>query len=289
MNNRNHHAERRDAIDRLDIGQRQARRAKGARRRASRGRTVPSATPASRKPSTGLIAQAEKQRRDDPRRHKKEQRLLVDGKIGWRRSRGFPLASELVQSASLVDLRSAREPLRDAAVARRALAPCYQAALSAPRSSRRESAAAGRWRIIGGRSAASIMALAPVIPVLTVRASKTALDQARALVAGGLYAIEVTLRTAERARRHRGDRAARSRRRCRRRHDRLTPSRSPRRAPRARAFWSAPARLRALAQGAAAVARSIPARMRDRVRGHDADGARLSRAQTVSRPKRSAA
>ena len=41
-----------------------------------------------------------------------------------------------------------------------------------------------------------IMTLAPVIPVLTVRDVEDALGQARALVAGGLFAIEVTLRTA---------------------------------------------------------------------------------------------
>jgi 2-dehydro-3-deoxyphosphogluconate aldolase/(4S)-4-hydroxy-2-oxoglutarate aldolase len=42
---------------------------------------------------------------------------------------------------------------------------------------------------------AGIMALAPVIPVLTVTSIEDGLGQARALVAGGLYAIEVTLRT----------------------------------------------------------------------------------------------
>jgi len=42
---------------------------------------------------------------------------------------------------------------------------------------------------------ASIMALAPVIPVLTVSSVEDGLAQARALTAGGLYAIEVTLRT----------------------------------------------------------------------------------------------
>jgi 2-dehydro-3-deoxyphosphogluconate aldolase / (4S)-4-hydroxy-2-oxoglutarate aldolase len=42
----------------------------------------------------------------------------------------------------------------------------------------------------------SYMRLAPVIPVLTVRDAADAIAQARALVAGGLYAIEVTLRTA---------------------------------------------------------------------------------------------
>jgi 2-dehydro-3-deoxyphosphogluconate aldolase / (4S)-4-hydroxy-2-oxoglutarate aldolase len=42
---------------------------------------------------------------------------------------------------------------------------------------------------------ASIIALAPVIPVLTVRHVEDGVEQAKALVAGGLYAIEVTLRT----------------------------------------------------------------------------------------------
>ncbi len=42
----------------------------------------------------------------------------------------------------------------------------------------------------------SILALAPVIPVLTVASVEDGLRQAKALVAGGLYAIEVTLRTA---------------------------------------------------------------------------------------------
>ncbi|HEY1779851.1 MAG TPA: bifunctional 4-hydroxy-2-oxoglutarate aldolase/2-dehydro-3-deoxy-phosphogluconate aldolase [Roseiarcus sp.] len=42
---------------------------------------------------------------------------------------------------------------------------------------------------------AAIMALAPVIPVLTVASVDDGVAQAKALVAGGLYAIEVTLRT----------------------------------------------------------------------------------------------
>jgi 2-dehydro-3-deoxyphosphogluconate aldolase/(4S)-4-hydroxy-2-oxoglutarate aldolase len=46
-----------------------------------------------------------------------------------------------------------------------------------------------------GRETASIIALAPVIPVLTVASVDDGVAQAKALVAGGLYAIEVTLRT----------------------------------------------------------------------------------------------
>lgn len=42
---------------------------------------------------------------------------------------------------------------------------------------------------------AAIMALAPVIPVLTVASVDDGVAQSKALVAGGLYAIEVTLRT----------------------------------------------------------------------------------------------
>ncbi len=42
---------------------------------------------------------------------------------------------------------------------------------------------------------AAIMALAPVVPVLTVASVDDGVAQAKALVAGGLYAIEVTLRT----------------------------------------------------------------------------------------------
>ena len=45
------------------------------------------------------------------------------------------------------------------------------------------------------RETAKIMALAPVIPVLTVASVEDGVAQAKALVAGGLYAIEVTLRT----------------------------------------------------------------------------------------------
>ena len=43
--------------------------------------------------------------------------------------------------------------------------------------------------------ALAILRLAPVIPVLTVRDAEDGVAQARALVAGGLFAIEVTLRT----------------------------------------------------------------------------------------------
>ena len=46
------------------------------------------------------------------------------------------------------------------------------------------------------RRTAAVMALAPVIPVLTVTSVDDGVAQAHALVAGGLCAIEVTLRTA---------------------------------------------------------------------------------------------
>lgn len=45
------------------------------------------------------------------------------------------------------------------------------------------------------RTAAEIMALAPVIPVLTVERAETGVPLGRALVAGGLCVLEVTLRT----------------------------------------------------------------------------------------------
>jgi 2-dehydro-3-deoxyphosphogluconate aldolase/(4S)-4-hydroxy-2-oxoglutarate aldolase len=45
------------------------------------------------------------------------------------------------------------------------------------------------------RHAAGICALAPVVPVLVLEDATTAADLARALVAGGLPALEVTLRT----------------------------------------------------------------------------------------------
>lgn len=45
------------------------------------------------------------------------------------------------------------------------------------------------------REAARICALAPVVPVLVIADATTAADLARALVAGGLPALEVTLRT----------------------------------------------------------------------------------------------
>ena len=41
-----------------------------------------------------------------------------------------------------------------------------------------------------------ILSLAPVIPVITIESPAQALPLARALVAGGLPAIEITLRTA---------------------------------------------------------------------------------------------
>ena len=100
-----HDAERGDAVDRLDIGQRQrvepgragdetpeAERAEGdARQQKAQHRTD---------------AQAEEQRRDDPRRHKEQQRLLVDGKIDGRIHARLRLRrSRQVAGPNLVDLR----------------------------------------------------------------------------------------------------------------------------------------------------------------------------------------
>ena len=69
---------------------------------------------------------------------------------------------------------------------------------------------------------ARIMALAPVIPALTVASVQDGLAQAKALVAGGLYAIEVTLRTAPALRRDPGDRRKCTRRDRRRGHHRFS-------------------------------------------------------------------
>ena len=98
---------------------------------------------------------------------------------------------------------------------------------------------------------ARIMALAPVIPVLTVASVEDGLAQARALVAGGLYAIEVTLRTpsalaaiqAIARARTRGDASGRARL--------SRPSRSTRRSRLERSFWSVQALPEALARAAA--------------------------------------
>ena len=68
---------------------------------------------------------------------------------------------------------------------------------------------------------AAIMALAPVIPVLTVRSVEDGLGQARALVAGGLFRHRSHPAHAERARRHRRHRQGGSPRRGRRRHHHL--------------------------------------------------------------------
>src|SRR5580698_1284897 len=78
----------------------------------------------------------------------------------------------------------------------RTLAP-RRSRLVAPRAIRRGQRS--RRRVVNPAShqseILSVMMLAPVIPVLTVRNAEDGVDQARALVAGGLLAIEVTLRT----------------------------------------------------------------------------------------------
>lgn len=48
---------------------------------------------------------------------------------------------------------------------------------------------------VASQEAAKVCALAPVVPVLVVDDASTAADLARALIAGGLPALEVTLRT----------------------------------------------------------------------------------------------
>ena len=135
---------------------------------------------------------------------------------------------------------------------------------------------------------ASIMALAPVIPVLTVMSVEDGLAQAKALVAGGLYAIEVTLRTpsALAAIREIAESVP----------DAVVGAGtivSVEQIDEAIAagarFLVSPGASAGARQGRSAIARAIPAGLRDRVGGHGAAGARLSRAEAVSRPKRSAA
>ncbi len=95
-----HHAERRDAIDRLDIGERQGvepRRARGEATQTGR----PERDAGKHKTEHRTDAQAEEQRRDNPRGHKKEQRLLVDGKIDGGVHARLPLAFESIQEREL--------------------------------------------------------------------------------------------------------------------------------------------------------------------------------------------
>ena len=129
---------------------------------------------------------------------------------------------------------------------------------------------------------ASIMALAPVIPVLTVASVEDGVAQAKALVAGGLYAIEVTLRTPSALAAIREIAESVPRRGRRGRHDRF--GRSDRRGGRGRSAVSGqPRRSAGARQGRGAIARAIPAGLRDRVGGDGAAGARLSRAEALSR------
>ena len=88
---------------------------------------------------------------------------------------------------------------------------------------------------------AAIMALAPVIPVLTVASVDDGVAQAKALVAGGLYAIEVTLRTPVGAGGDPGDRQEPCRTRSLARARSFRSSRSTKRSRPGRGFWSAPA------------------------------------------------
>ena len=121
---------------------------------------------------------------------------------------------------------------------------------------------------------ASIMALAPVIPVLTVDSVEDGLAQAKALVAGGLYAIEVTLRTPSALAAIAAICQSRARRGRRGGHDRL--GRADRRGARRRRAISGQSRRDACArQSRGAIARAVPAGLRH---GLGSDGAHGSSA-----------
>ena len=132
------------------------------------------------------------------------------------------------------------------------------------------------------RETAKIMALAPVIPVLTVASVEDGVAQAKALVAGGLYAIEVTLRTpaaleAIKAIAKNVPKAVVGA-------GTIVSADQINQAVAAGAkFLVSPGAPAALAKAAAAVAGSVPAGMRDGLGSHGAQGAWLPGAETLSR------
>ena len=129
---------------------------------------------------------------------------------------------------------------------------------------------------------ARIMALAPVIPVLTVASVEDGLAQAKALVAGGLYAIEVTLRTPSALAAIQAIAKNVPKRGRRRGHDRL--GRADRPGGRGRGAVSGqPRRSRGARQGRGGVAGSVPAGLRDGLGSHGAEGAWLPGAEALSR------
>ena len=114
---------------------------------------------------------------------------------------------------------------------------------------------------------AQIMALAPVIPVLTVASVEDGLAQAKALVAGGLYAIEVTLRTPSALEAIKAIAKNVPDGGRRRRHDRFGRPDQP--GGRGRGQVSGQSgRSRGARQGRGAIAGSVPAGLRDGLGSH---------------------
>ena len=111
-------------------------------------------------------------------------------------------------------------------------------------------------------SVSDVMRLSPVIPVITIDDTAHAVPMAEALVAGGLFALEVTLRTPEAPGGDRGDRRGGARRGGRRRNRHATRPSSPR--PRTPAHGSRSVRAarrrcwRALAAAACPTCRASP-------------------------------
>ena len=129
---------------------------------------------------------------------------------------------------------------------------------------------------------ASIMTLAPVIPVLTVASVEDGVGQAKALVAGGLYAIEVTLRTPsalaairEIAKSVPGAVVGAG--------TIVSVEQIDEAIAAGARFLVSPGASASARQGRSAIAGAVPAGLRDRVGGHGAQGARLSRAEALSR------
>ena len=228
-------AELREPVDRLDVGQRTPL-SHGAR--AGEPAEAIGAEHDARQhvAEHRADAKAHEQRRHDAGRDQEQQRLAIDRDIALRLHARFP-----------DDCRFVGELTRNPRTARRAhdgFAPARLVLKDAHRSGD----AHGRQR--PPRRRRRDMKLAPVIPVLTVRDVADGVAQARALVAGGLPAIEVTLRTpaaldaiAEIARAVPGAHVGAG--------TIVEPRRSAKPSPRARPFWSVPGASPALAAAAA--------------------------------------
>ena len=155
MNRSDDDAEGGDPVDRLDIAD-----GEGAEPRRLAGERAEAVGPErharEQVAEHRADAQAEEQRRDDARRHQEQQRLLVEGKIESL-VQGAPPVS---RPTTLVDFARRREPRGGRAVA------CYGVGSSRIRSENARSSRMAHYS--RDAESAAIMALAPVIPVLTV-------------------------------------------------------------------------------------------------------------------------